>query len=97
MRALQIGILSAAVAGMFALAGCESLRPMGPSWVDQHMGEAVHELAVRQIANPNAVYENTEDPQMDPDSSAAVMDRYYEKQSQPESPQMPSIIQIDAN
>ena len=41
MRTLQLGILAAAVAGMATLIGCESIKPMGPSLVDQHMGEAV--------------------------------------------------------
>ncbi len=98
MRALlQLGILAAAVAGMTTLIGCESLNPMGPSLVDQHMGEAIHENTARQTENPNASYENTKSPQIDPDTAAVVIDRYFEKQSQPAAQQMPSIIQIDAN
>jgi len=89
--------LAAVIAGMATLIGCESITPMGPSWVDQHMGEAVHENTARQIENPNAVYENVEAPTMDPDTAAVVMDRYFEKQSEPAPQQMPSIIQIDAN
>ena len=94
---LQLGILAAAVAGMATLIGCESMTPMGPSLVDQHMGEAVLENAARQTENPNASDENTENPQIDPDTAAVVMDRYFEKQSRPAPQQMPSIIQIDAN
>ena len=97
MRALQLGILAAAVAGMATLIGCESITPMGPSLVDQHMGEAVQANSIRQTENPNASYDNTESPQIDSDTSAVVMDRYFEKQSQPAAQQMPSIIQIDAN
>jgi hypothetical protein len=97
MRTLQLGILAAAVAGMATLIGCESITPMGPSLVDQHMGEAVHATVARQIENPNAVDENTESPQIDPDTAAVVLDRYFEKQSKPVPQQMPSIIQIDAN
>ncbi|HEX9813406.1 MAG TPA: hypothetical protein VGB31_00500 [Myxococcota bacterium] len=97
MRALQLGILAAAVAGMATLIGCESLTPMGPSLVDQHMGEAVHANVVQQTENPGASYQNTGIPQIDPDTAAVVMDRYYKKQSQPAPQQMPSIIQIDAN
>jgi hypothetical protein len=97
MRTLQLGILAAAVAGMATLIGCESLSPMGPSLVGQHWGEAVRANVALQTANPNAGYDNTEDPQIDPDTAAIVLDRYYEKQSQPPSQQMPSIIQIDAN
>lgn len=96
MRALQLGILAAAAAGMITLIGCESMTPMGPSLVDQHMGEAVKEGAALQTENPNAAYENTGNPQIDPDTAAIVMDRYFEKQSQPAPQQMPSIIQIDA-
>jgi hypothetical protein len=97
MRALQLGILAAAVAGMVTLIGCESLTPMGPSMVEQHMGEAIQANAIQQTENPNASYDNTENPQIDPDTAAVVMDRYFEKQSQPAAQQMPSIIQIDAN
>jgi hypothetical protein len=97
MRALQLGILAAAVAGMATLVGCESLTPMGPSLVDQHMGEAVRANMARQTENPNASQENTGDPQIDPDTAAVVMQRYFEKQSQPAQQQAPSIIQIDAN
>ena len=98
MRALQLGILAAAVAGMATLIGCESITPMGPSLVDQHMGEAVQANVVQQTENPYAGYENTVAPKIDPDSAAVVIDRYFERQSQPSSPQqMPSIIQIDAN
>jgi hypothetical protein len=94
---LQLGILAAAVAGMATVIGCESMSPMGPSLVDQHMGEAVYENTALQTENPNASEENTENPQIDPDTAAVVMDRYFEKQSQPAPQQMPSIIQIDAN
>jgi hypothetical protein len=97
MRTLQLGSLAAAVAGMVTLIGCESLTPMGPSLVDQHMGEAVQEIVAQQTENPNAAYENTEAPQIDPDTAAVVMDRYFERQSQPTPQQLPSIIQIDAN
>ena len=97
MRTLQLGILAAAVAGMATLIGCESITPMGPSLVGQHMGEAVQATAARQIENPNAGDENTENPRIDPDTAAVVMQRYFEKQSQPAQQQMPSIIQIDAN
>ena len=97
MRALQLGFLAAAVAGMFTLIGCAALLPMGPSLVDQHMGEAVHANVAQQTENPNAGEENTAIPQIDPDTAAVVMDRYFETQSQPAPKQMPSIIQIDAN
>jgi hypothetical protein len=98
MRTLQLGILAAAVAGLATLIGCESLTPMGPSWVDQHMGEAVHEATALQTENPNASYENTGNPQIDPDTAAVVLDRYFERQSQlSTSQQMPSIIDSDAN
>jgi hypothetical protein len=97
MRILQLGIAAAAVAGMVALVGCESLTPGGPSLVDQHRGEAVRANIAQQTENPNASYDNTENPQIDSDTSAVVMDRYFEKQSQPAAQQMPSIIQIDAN
>jgi hypothetical protein len=97
MRTLQLGILVAAVAGMATLIGCESLTPMGPSLVGQHMGEAVEANVALQTENPNASYENTNTPEIDPDTAAVVIDRYYQKQSQPAAQQMPSIIQIDAN
>jgi type IV pilus biogenesis protein CpaD/CtpE len=97
MRALQLGILAGAVAGMATLVGCASLSPMGPSRVEQHMGEAVRANLARQTENPNASHENTANPQIDPDTAAVVMDRYFEKQSQPAPKQTPSIIQIDAN
>ncbi len=97
MKTLQLRILAAAVVGIASLIGCESLRPMGPSLVAQHMGEAVHANVVQQTENPNAAEENTEYPKIDPDTAAVVMDRYFEKQSQPAPRQYPSIIQIDAN
>ena len=97
MRMLQLGIVAAAVAGMVTLVGCESLTPMGPSLVSEHWGEAVKANVAMQTENPNASYDNTEDPQIDPDTAAIVIDRYFEKQSQPAPQQMPSIIQIDAN
>ena len=97
MRTLQLGILAAAVAGMATLIGCESMTPMGPSLVAQHMGEAVQANAAQQTENPNASDENTGNPQIDPDTAAVVIDRYFKKQSQPAPQQMPSIIQIDAN
>ena len=97
MRALKLGIAAAAVAGMFTLIGCESLEPMGPSLVNQHMGEAVASNVAQQTQNPRAAEDNTEIPQIDPDTAAVVMDRYYQKQSQPPPQQTPSIIQIDAN
>jgi hypothetical protein len=97
MRTLQLGILAAAVAGMATLIGCESITPMGPSLVDQHLGEAVQANVVLQTENPSASSDNTGITQIDPDTAAVVMDRYFEKQSQPAPQQMPSIIQIDAN
>jgi type IV pilus biogenesis protein CpaD/CtpE len=97
MRALQLGILAAAVAGMATLMGCESINPMGPSLVDQHWGEAFRMNVAQQTENPNASYDNTENPQIDPDTAAVVMDRYFQKQSQPPPQQMPSIIQIDTD
>jgi hypothetical protein len=97
MRTLQLGILAAAVAGMATLFGCESLSPMGPSLVGQHWGEALHANMAQQTENPNASYDNTETPRIDSDTAAVVVDRYFEKQSQPAPQQMPSIIQIDAN
>ncbi len=95
MRALQLGILAAAVAGMATLIGCESINPLAPSMLDQHRGESVQANIAAQTENPNAVHENTENPQVDPDTAAVIMDRYFEKQSQPAPQQMPSIIQID--
>jgi hypothetical protein len=97
MRTLQLGILAAAVAGMAILVGCESLSPMGPSLVGQHWGEAFNANMAEQTENPNASYDNTEAPRIDSDTAAVVVDRYFEKQSQPAPQQMPSIIQIDAN
>jgi hypothetical protein len=98
MRALQLGILAVVVAGMATLIGCESFRPNGPSLVGQHFGESFQKDVARQTANPNASHEVNESTPIDPDTAAIVMDRYFEKQSQPSSPQqLPSIIQIDAN
>ncbi len=97
MRTLRLGILAVAVAGMATLIGCESPTPMGRSWVAQHMGDAVQENIAQQTENPNAAYDNTETPRIDPDTAAIVMDRYYQKQSQPAAQNMPSIIQINAN
>ena len=98
MRMLQLGILAAAVAGMATLIGCESLTPMGPSLVDQHMGDAVHANVVQQTENPYASYENTGNPQIDPDTAAVVIDSYFKKQSQQGSSEpAPSNIQIDFN
>ncbi len=97
MKTLQLVILAAAVAGTATLIGCEALRPNGPSLVAQHMGEGIRANMVQQTENPDASYENTENPQIDPDTAAVVIDRYFEKQSQPTPQQMPSIIQIDAN
>jgi len=97
MRTQQLGILAAAVVGIATLVGCESLKPMGPSLVAQHMGEAVQENIAQQTENPNAAYDNTEAPRIDPDTAAIVLDRYYEEQAQSAREQMPSIIQINAN
>ena len=97
MRTLRLGILAVAVAGMATLIGCETPTPMGRSWVAQHMGDAVQENIAQQTENPYAAYENTETPRIDPDTAAIVMDRYYQKQSQPAAQNMPSIIQINAN
>jgi len=96
MSALKLGILVASVAGMVTLSGCEGLLPLGPSLVEQHMGEAVQANIAEQTENPNASQENTEIPRIDPDTAAVVMDRYFEAQSQPAAKQTPSIIQIDA-
>jgi hypothetical protein len=93
MRALQLGILAAAVAGMATLVGC-----MGPSLVDQHMGDAVQANMAQQTENPDAAHENTATPHIDPDTAAALMDRYYERQSQPNTPQQaPTVFQIESN
>jgi len=97
MRTLRLGILAVAVAGMATLIGCESLHPMGPSLVAQHMGDAVQANIAQQTENPNAAYDNTETPRIDPDTAATVMDRYYEKQSQEAAQQPQSIININAN
>lgn len=97
MRSLRLGILAIAVAGMATLIGCKSLSPMGPSLVDQHMGDALQTNIAQQTENPNAAYDNTETPRIDPDTAAIVMDRYYEKQSQPAAQNTPSIININAN
>jgi len=98
MRALQLGILAAAVAGMATLVGCEALHPMGPSLVAQHMGDAVQANMAQQTENPDAAHENTATPHIDPDTAAALMDRYYEKQSQPGTPQQaPTVFQIESN
>jgi len=70
---------------------------MGPSLVGQHWGEAVSANIAEQTENPNAGFDNTENPQIDSDTAAVVIDRYFEKQSEPAPKQMPSIIQIDAN
>jgi type IV pilus biogenesis protein CpaD/CtpE len=71
---------------------------MGPSLVSQHMGEAVQENIARQTQNPNAAHDNTATPQIDPDTAAVVMDRYFEKQSQPSTPQQaPTVFQIENN
>jgi len=61
------------------------------------MGDALRENIAQQTENPNAAYDNTETPRIDPDTAAIVMDRYYQKQSQPGAQNMPSIIQINAN
>jgi type IV pilus biogenesis protein CpaD/CtpE len=82
---------------MATLIGCESLTPMGPSLVGQHMGEAVQENVALQTENPNASYENTKTPEIDPDTAAVVIDGYFKRQSETTPQQMPSIIQIDAN
>ena len=97
MRTLQLGILAAAIVEIATLVGCESLKPMGPSLVAQHMGEAFQANIAQQTENPNAAYDNTEAPSIDPDTAAIVLDRYYENQARPAPEQMPSIIQINAN
>jgi hypothetical protein len=98
MRALQLGILAAAVAGMATLIGCESITPMGPSRVGQLMGEGILYNVIRQTENPNASYDNTENPQIDPDTAAVLMDVYYQKQSQPGTHQQaPTVFQIETN
>jgi type IV pilus biogenesis protein CpaD/CtpE len=92
MRALELGILTAAVAGMFVLVGCRH------SLVAQHMGEAVQANIARQTQNPNAARDNIAAPQVDPDTAAVVMDRYFEKQSQPSTQQqVPTVFQIETN
>jgi hypothetical protein len=97
MRTLQLGILAAAVAGMSVLVGCESLKPMGPSLVDQHMGEALQANIAQQTENPNAAHDNTVTPNIDPDTAAFLMDRYYERQIHPTPQQPPTIFQINTN
>ncbi len=98
MRALQLGTLAAAVAGMAMLVGCEALHPMGPSLVAQHMGDAVQANMAQQTENPNAADDNTATPRIDPDTAAVLMDRYYERQSQPNTPQQaPTVFQIETN
>jgi len=96
MKTLQLGILAAAVAGMVALIGCESLTAMGASLVDQHMGDAVEANIALQTENPTASYDNTESPRIDPDTAAVVMDRYFETQTQAEPKYTPSIIQFSS-
>jgi type IV pilus biogenesis protein CpaD/CtpE len=92
MRVLKLGILAAAVAGMVVLVGCRH------SLVAQHMGEAVQANIASQTQNPNAAHDNTATPQIDPDTAAVVMDRYFEKQSQPSAPQqVPTVFQIETN
>jgi hypothetical protein len=97
MRTLKLGILAAAVAGMAALIGCESLNPMGPSLVAQHWGEAVQANIAQQTENPNAAHDNTEVPNIDPDTAAILMDVYYEEQIHPTPQQAPTIFQINTN
>ena len=97
MRTLQLGILAAAVAGMAALIGCESLSPMGPSLVAQHMGDALQQNIAQQTENPNAAYDNPAAPHIDPDTAAILMDRYYEKQTNPTPQQPPTVFQINSN
>ena len=97
MRIMQLGILAVTVAGMATLVGCESLSPMGPSLVAQHMGEAVHENVALQTENPNAAFDNTEAPHIDPDTAAIVMDRYYDRQTNPAPQQPPTVFQINTN
>jgi hypothetical protein len=97
MRTLQLGILAAAVAGMATLVGCESLRPMGPSLVAQHMGDGVEANIALQTENPNAVHDNTVAPHIDPDTAAVLMERYYEKQRHPTPQPAPTVFQINTN
>ena len=97
MRALQLGILAAAVAGMATLIGCESLSPMGPSLVAQHMGDAVQQNIAQQTENPNAAHDNTAAPHIDPDTAAILMDRYYKDQTNPTPQQAPTVFQINTN
>ena len=83
---------------MATLVGCESLSPMGPSLVDQHMGDAIQANIAQQTENPDAAHDNTATPRIDPDTAAVLMDRYYEKQSQPNTPQQaPTVFQINTN
>ncbi len=83
---------------MATLVGCESLSPMGPSLVDQHMGDALQQNIAQQTENPNAAYDNPEAPHIDPDTAAILMERYYEKQSQPGiHQQAPAVFQINTN
>ena len=97
MRTLRLGILAVAVAGMATLIGCESLSPMGPSLVAQHMGDAVQTNIAQQTENPNAAYDNTETPHIDPDTAAILMERYYRRQANPTPQQPPTIFQINTN
>ena len=98
MRTLRLGILAVAVAGMATLIGCESLSPMGPSLVAQHMGEALQTNIAQQTENPNAAYDNTETPNIDPDTAAVVMDGYFERQTQsPEGQGVESILKIESS
>jgi hypothetical protein len=97
MRMLQLGILAAAVAGMATLVGCESLNPMGPSLVAQHMGEGIEANIAQQTENPNAAHDNTTPPHIDPDTAAVLMDRYYEKQRHPTPQAAPTVFQINTN
>jgi type IV pilus biogenesis protein CpaD/CtpE len=72
---------------------------MGPSLVGQHWGEALQANMTQQTENPDASYDNTANPQIDPDTAAVVMDRYFEKQSQLDAPaqEAPSIIQFTSD
>ena len=97
MRTRKLGIHAAAIVGIVTLVGCESLSPMGPSLVAQHMGDAVQTNIAQQTENPNAAYDNTETPRIDPDTAAIVMDRYYQSQNEAADQQPASIININAN
>ena len=97
MRTLKLRILMVAVAGMATLVGCESLNPMGPSLVAQHMGEGIEANIAQQTENPNAAYDNPAAPHIDPDTAAILMDRYYEKQTNPTPQQPPTVFQINSN